>query len=220
MENPLVLYSGSSQGAHRNESGARGCFLISLDGGHTEAEFLPTAAVRWEYLDVNVSNCPHPEDVLEAIEQGCSALTSEGDTLEALVTEVCLVGSTPHLNIQVLLQDEEFRSVVRERLSALPVPAFPSRFLDNTYSHADLSRLTEVDGLPRDLREQARRILHDPDETRKFVHRIRNELAKINQEYYRDLLHTEYWNRNSEAASEFMDQAVGLVLTMISENAD
>ncbi len=218
MENPLVLYAGSSQGAHRNESGPRGCFLINLNGGHIETEFLPTAAVRWEYLNVDVGDCSHPEDALEAIELGCSALISEGDTLEALVAEIRFVGSTPHSSIQVLLQDEEFRDVVRERLGSLPVPAFPSRFLDNTYSQAD--SLTRADGLPRDLQNQAQRILDDPEETQKFVHQIRNELAKINQEYYRDLLHAEHWNQHPEVASEFMNQAVAQVLTMISETAD
>ncbi|AFM25052.1 metallophosphoesterase family protein [Desulfomonile tiedjei] len=218
MENPLVLYSGSSQGAHRNESGPRGCFLIDLERGHIETEFLPTAAVRWEYLNVDVSDCSNPEDVLEAIEQGCSALVSDRNTLEALVAEIRFVGSIPQLNIQGLLQDEEFRYVVRERVSALPVPAFPSRFVDNTYSQAD--SLTRADGLPRDLQNQAKRILDDPEETRKFVHQIRNELVKVNQEYYRDLLHPERWNQHPEVASEFMNQAVALVLTMISETAD
>lgn len=45
---PTILYPGNIQGRHKNESGAKGCYLIEMDEATTKVDFIETAPIRWE----------------------------------------------------------------------------------------------------------------------------------------------------------------------------
>ncbi|MDR2502891.1 MAG: DNA repair exonuclease [Deltaproteobacteria bacterium] len=69
-DDPLVIYPGSPQGLHINESGAHGCYVVRVDAsGRAEAEFVPLAPVRWERLDVDLDALV-PEGIPEDEETG------------------------------------------------------------------------------------------------------------------------------------------------------
>ena len=66
---PLIIYPGTPQGAHVNESGPHGCYLISVsDRGSMESPFYSTAPVLWVTTEVDVTRTESVEDVLDAIE--------------------------------------------------------------------------------------------------------------------------------------------------------
>ena len=82
---PLVVYPGSPQGLHVNESGAHGCYVVRVDAaGRTEAEFVPLAPVRWECLDMDIDALV-PEDVSEDEETRASAEAPGLDRLEEAI---------------------------------------------------------------------------------------------------------------------------------------
>lgn len=52
---PPVVYSGSLQGLHINESGPHGCYIVEVNArGVAEARFQPLAPVRWEKLRLDL----------------------------------------------------------------------------------------------------------------------------------------------------------------------
>ena len=92
-------YLGSLTGLDRGETGPRGPWLITVDGGHiTEFEHLLLAPLRWETLDVDLAGIAEPEDAQGRLLDAVKALDTELAALEssprAVGLSVTLAGST------------------------------------------------------------------------------------------------------------------------------
>lgn len=46
--NPMVVYSGDTQGRNQNELGTKGFYLVSAKNGITQSEFVPSSVYVWE----------------------------------------------------------------------------------------------------------------------------------------------------------------------------
>ncbi|MEO6853226.1 MAG: DNA repair exonuclease, partial [Rhodoferax sp.] len=51
-ESPRVVFPGNLQGRHANETGPKGCELVTVTGGQMEARFMPLDVVRWQQITV------------------------------------------------------------------------------------------------------------------------------------------------------------------------
>ncbi len=94
-ESPWMVFPGNIQGRHINESGPKGCTLVTVeDGCCASVEHRNLHVVEWLLCDVDASGASSPEDVLDrtrlTIERQIQAV---GDCL--LATRVQLAGSTP-----------------------------------------------------------------------------------------------------------------------------
>ncbi len=75
---PAIVYPGNTQGRHPNETGPRGAFLVSVDASGTPTmEFRPLDAVRWEQVEVDVTEAGSIQQVLDLVARGV------GETLDA-----------------------------------------------------------------------------------------------------------------------------------------
>ena len=54
-DDPAIAYAGCPQGLDPNETGPRGCRVVTLDERGVTAEFVPTAPVVWERANVDCS---------------------------------------------------------------------------------------------------------------------------------------------------------------------
>lgn len=79
---PRIVFPGNLQGRHANETGSKGCELVSVQDGHIEAEHLNLARVRWHRIEIDAAGL---SDV-DALASACTArLQSEfADLPEAL----------------------------------------------------------------------------------------------------------------------------------------
>lgn len=66
-EDPAIAYAGCPQGLDPNETGARGCRVVTLDERGATAEFVPTAAVVWARASVDASALASVDDVRAAL---------------------------------------------------------------------------------------------------------------------------------------------------------
>jgi DNA repair exonuclease SbcCD nuclease subunit len=67
-ERPAIAYSGCTQGLTPNESGLRGCRVVTLaEDGISSAEFAPTSSVVWAHEAVDLGALETIEDVMGAI---------------------------------------------------------------------------------------------------------------------------------------------------------
>lgn len=82
-ETPRIVFPGNLQGRHANETGPKGCELISVVAGSIEAEFIPLDVVRWHQLEVALDGIERLEVVGDAFRE----------TLEPL-----LIGATDRLH--------------------------------------------------------------------------------------------------------------------------
>ena len=82
-ESPRIVFPGNLQGRHANETGAKGCELVTVEAGRVEAEFVALDVVRWSQVALSLD--------------GVERLESLGDAFRA-VLEPALIGATDRLH--------------------------------------------------------------------------------------------------------------------------
>jgi DNA repair protein SbcD/Mre11 len=89
-----IVFPGNLQGRHARETGRKGAVSVSVDdSGHSTVERLYLDVVRWELLNVDVSQCADLEEVARRTGQGLAALLLAEDVPRAV--RVVLQGKTP-----------------------------------------------------------------------------------------------------------------------------
>jgi DNA repair exonuclease SbcCD nuclease subunit len=92
-ESPRIVFPGNLQGRHANETGPKGCELVSVTAGRIEAEFVPLDLVRWGQVTVSLDGSDRVEALGEAFRAALAPLLmGAGDRLHAV--RVSLTGCT------------------------------------------------------------------------------------------------------------------------------
>jgi DNA repair exonuclease SbcCD nuclease subunit len=91
---PPILYSGNIQGRHIRETGARGCFIVSVDDRHSvDITFHPLDVFRWEICRVLCANAHSLDDVVEAVRTSLRPMMQQNLDIP-LGVRVVLYGAT------------------------------------------------------------------------------------------------------------------------------
>jgi DNA repair exonuclease SbcCD nuclease subunit len=89
-----IGFSGNTQGRHVRETGAKGCYLVSVtDRRISQVEFVPTDSVRWFELEVDVSGIDVLGDLSEMVCGACEGLKLE-HTQRQLAVRVRFTGAS------------------------------------------------------------------------------------------------------------------------------
>ena len=92
-EQPRIVFPGNLQGRHAKETGAKGCELVTVDGGRIETEFVVLDVVRWSQVAVPLNGLERLDALSDAFRHALEpALTGARDRLHAV--RVTLTGST------------------------------------------------------------------------------------------------------------------------------
>lgn len=89
---PRVVYCGNSQGRDARELGPKGCELVTVEGDQITAEFVPSDAVRWVQIDLDITGLNDLDALIQAAQK---RLLSEMDVARGrvLATRIRLTGS-------------------------------------------------------------------------------------------------------------------------------
>ncbi len=90
-EHPAVAYSGCTQGLSPNESGLRGCSVVTLDSEGATAEFVPTSSVVWTRQTVDIAGVESIEDLLAALSRAVDEASRAAEGRPA-VTRIEIAG--------------------------------------------------------------------------------------------------------------------------------
>ncbi len=92
-ESPRIVFPGNLQGRHANETGPKGCELVSVTAGCFEAEFVPLDSVRWSQVTVSLDGIDRRDALCDAFRAALTPmLAGAGDRLHAV--RVVLTGRT------------------------------------------------------------------------------------------------------------------------------
>ena len=92
---PRVVFPGNLQGRHANETGPKGCELVTVQDGVVDAVFVPLDVVRWHQLRVPLDGIDELAAAAQQVARALAAATFDaagGDRLHAV--RLHLVGQT------------------------------------------------------------------------------------------------------------------------------
>lgn len=118
-EKPWVVYPGSFQGLHVNETGDHGAVVVTVTEGVAHATTVPLAPVVWRKIVVDVTDA-ETIDVLEravatALETEAAAIAEHTPQAKTLFCRVVLRGRTP---LDAMLQKRADRAALLDRVRA------------------------------------------------------------------------------------------------------
>ena len=94
-DGPAIVYPGCPQSRQPNETGPKGCCLVTItDGGAPDIRFVPTDTVRYHRGTVDISNCDSIDAIQRAVVETCRSV-SESSEGRHLVVRLSATGRTP-----------------------------------------------------------------------------------------------------------------------------
>lgn len=68
-ERPMIVYPGDIQGRNQNETTPKGFYLVSVENGTTQLEFVQSSIYTWEKANLNVTTDDTVDSLIEKIQQ-------------------------------------------------------------------------------------------------------------------------------------------------------
>lgn len=180
-----IGYLGSLVGLDPTEVGFHGPRLVTVAGaGAIDVETVPLAPLRWESIDVCVSDLDDPDRVEGAIKASIEALhvrteAERGQTL-AVGCRVILTGSSRHH--RALRRQVDSRRLEGLRIKIAGVLYFVDRVSDSSRPALDLEALAGQDNPPALLASRLLSLERRDDASRLLVQRARLELLRVTDE--------------------------------------
>lgn len=141
--NPCVAFSGCIQGRDINETGARGVNLVTLAEGQANVvDFIPTASVTWQKLDVDVTDCATLSAIADLVMREQFSANGRAQC-EEMVSRVTLRGTTP---LHDALAQPDVLDDLRASLNDSYADFFIDAIIDRTAAPLDKAAL-KTEGL-------------------------------------------------------------------------
>ena len=151
-DGPAIVYSGNSQSRHPNETGPKGCCLVTIiDGARPDIRFVPTDTVRYHRGTVDVSACDSMDSVQRAVVETCRSV-SESSEGRHLVVRLSLTGRTA-LHGELTRGDAftDLSDVIRTDLAALEPWIWLEKLSPDTRGSYDVEELRQQQDFAGDL---------------------------------------------------------------------
>lgn len=113
-ERPAVVYPGNPQGRHPAETGPRGVYLVEVDDhGGIGLEFRPVDMVRWEALQIGITDMETEQELLDSVDRAVEDCAESADG-RPVVYRLSLTGRG---KLNSWLRQGETAAEIRERLN-------------------------------------------------------------------------------------------------------
>ncbi len=94
-DGPAIVYPGCSQSRHPNETGAKGCCIVTLHNSQPpDIRFVATDTVRYFRGEVDVTQCSSIDAIRQEITTACTSAAEQAEG-RYLVARLSLTGHTP-----------------------------------------------------------------------------------------------------------------------------
>ena len=174
-ENPTVVYPGNIQGRHFNETGVKGCSLVSVEQGKIiDHSFKPLSKVIYEYKELNV-------DGFENLSDFTNGLESLKDDLEAnhsYLLRIRLKGKTvlnstfsDHAQMQALVDELNSQNNYHQRF------IFLDKCINETMPDIDLEERKKSSDFIADLLQRFDHYNNDEEALSKLKKKMLEEMS-------------------------------------------
>lgn len=165
-DDPRVVFPGCIQGRDINETGERGAFLVTLTrDAPNKLEFIPTASVVWQRMDVDVGDCMTLPDITDKIMR---ALFQENGKAhcEEMCARITLTGASP---LHAVLERPGVLEDLRKHINDSYALFFCDALIDATRQPRDKEALRHEKLFPAVFLNVARSLRADPAEELSYL---------------------------------------------------
>lgn len=209
---PWIVYPGNIQGRHVRETGARGCYLVTVDDDTrqvAECRWTDLDVARWAIVDIDLTGMESTEEMEIAVRQGfADAVDQAADRL--LAARVILRGSTP-LHGSLLARAEHFEAEIEgwsQDFGAGRVWIEQVRFL--TKPLVDLTELSLQDALVREVVEGLGELAENPGQFPPEIEAMLNHLPNDLSQPLKDSWSGDGWESLADETSQIiLDRLTG-----------
>lgn len=201
-ENPRLVFSGCIQGRDIKETGERGVFCVTLaEGEPNEIEFIPTASVVWQRMEVDVSDCGNLPDVTDKIMRELFRVNGKAQC-EEMVVRISLVGATP---LHPMLERADVTAELRKHVNDAYSEFFCDALVDATVMPRDKDALRKEGLFPAVFLQVAEAQRSNPDE----------QIAYLQDEFLRK--NVQLPSAYTRTIDQLAEEAENLVLDLLSQ---
>lgn len=208
---PAIVYPGCSQSRQPNETGPKGCCLVTItDSSAPDIRFVATDAVRYHSGTVDVSGCASIDAVRQAVIDECRAAAGQSER-RPLIVRLSLSGRTPlHRQLAHAGDFPQLAEDLREELLALDQWAWLERLSLDTRGVYDISVQRQRQDFVGDLISVYDRLLAgDSDELERHRAEIESDLSSWgNRRYLEPLPPDEVRALAEQALQQTLDRVV------------
>ncbi len=129
---PAIVYPGNPQGRHANEPGARGVYLVTVEGGRPSLDFRPLDRVRWTTVHIDIARLDNGAALRDAVDHSIAAALEQADG-RPIVYRLELAGRGPlHADIRRESYLDDLREAVNREWADQRQFAWCDRIDDRT----------------------------------------------------------------------------------------
>lgn len=203
VQNPAVVYPGNPQGRDFGETGSRGCCIVELrEGTAPDIRFAPTHTIRFEALEVELTNTETIDAIPERIEDARRTLEDHDENIN-LVLRLALKGQTAlHAKLNEPGEAEQLLQLLNEgQLNQEPFTWYDSIRLQ-TSPALNLESIRQGNDFPAEILKRAEALAGDTAELDAFLKvaqeefgnpQIRRELAELSAAERAELVEKAKW---------------------------
>ena len=167
---PRMAFSGCIQGRDIRETGVRGCLLVTLEEDLPASfEFVPTASVVWEQLEVDISDCATVSEISDRITRALFRANGKA-RCEEMCVRIRLVGAS---SLHELLSRPGVLEDLRQQINDGYPEFYCDALIDDTHRPLDKEALFH-EGLFPALFLQTARAQHE---------KVDEEVAYLQEEF-------------------------------------
>ncbi|MER2063474.1 MAG: DNA repair exonuclease [Alkalibacterium sp.] len=197
-EDPLVYYSGNTQGRHKNEAGEKGCLLVELTKSGEKVTFIPTADIKWQMLEVNVTSHETMNGIFDEIKNS----VDKEEYIDSLISMRIEVSKDTPRSVVSKLEDEAFYQIFQK--------VEPSNFVyivsADIKVKATEDQVLSLEGAFPDAWEKALSEVEEPDTFRELTQDLFSQHAYAK---YADGNEDKRKNESIDAAKQLLVQDLG-----------
>ena len=210
---PAVVYPGNPQGRHVNEDGARGVYLVEVDGDDIRLDFTPVDTVRWARLSVDASRMETDQELQDRLLEQIGKALEEAEG-RPLVVRTEVTGRTSlHRNLRRPQYMEDLLELVNTTYADGSPFAWCERIEDHTASSIDRHELLKGSDFLAEVLRTAETAKRKPEE----LGRLRDRLADLYTHHrYRHYL--DDFGLTDDELLELLDRAEVTAVDLLAGN--
>ncbi|HWH06553.1 MAG TPA: DNA repair exonuclease [Gaiellaceae bacterium] len=222
LADPPAYYSGIPQGRDPGELGARGCYVVQVDGAaRVTPRFVAADVVRWHPIDLSIDPIDDDEALRRACREAVGAAVDAADG-RSLIVRLRLEGRGPiHAHLGRPGYRDDLRELLNEEASSTAPWAWVESIRDATRPQVDLdARRAQPDFVGDFLRTvaAARRSERttDPEEHERWIASLRGAVAPLFDESQRGRRHLSRARpEDAQLLGELLDEAEALGIDLL-----